>query len=135
MQGSAIPYLTLYGEGQEAALFYSDVFRLTQIRVQKYSDANVPHPPEAKDYLLHCQLQRGDFQLMLADTLDPRPTNVRHGISLLVQCESEEEILRYYNGLKQGGTVLLELEDMFWGAKFGKVKDKFGFVWDVNFEK
>ena len=29
----------------------------------------------------------------------------------------------------------MELQDMFWGAKYGKVKDKFGFTWDLNFEK
>jgi PhnB protein len=135
MKGSIIPYLTFYGEGKEAAEFYMNLLGLEQVGMQKYSDANFPHPPEAADYLLHCHLKKGDFQIMLADSADKPPENSKHGVTLLIDCDSEEEIERLYDGLRQEGKVLLELQDMFWGAKYGKVKDKFGFAWDLNCEK
>ncbi len=134
MKGSAIPYLTFYGQGKEAANLYVKVFGLENRGMQKYGDADFPSPPEAADYLLHCHLQKGDFQIMLADSVDEQPKSKRHGLSLTVQCENEEEAQRLYDGLRMEGEVLMELQDMFWGAKFGKVRDKFGFVWDLNCE-
>jgi PhnB protein len=29
----------------------------------------------------------------------------------------------------------MELQDTFWGAKYGKVKDRFGISWDLNYQK
>ena len=135
MKGAITPYLTFYGEGKEAAEFYSILLGLEQVRMQKYSDANYPHPPEAADYLLHCHLKKGDFQIMLADSTDKPAENNKHGVTLLIDCESEEETMRLYDGLREEGKVLMELQEMFWGAKYGKVKDKYGFTWDLNFEK
>jgi len=135
MKGSVIPYLTFYGQGKEAADFYVNLFGLEKIGMQKYSVANFPHPSEASDYLLHCHLRKGEFQIMLADSVDKPVDNSKQNVSLLIDCESEEEANRIYNGLREEGKVLMELQDMFWGAKYGKVKDKFGFTWDLNFEK
>ena len=94
MKGAIIPYLTFYGEGKEAAEFYTNLLGLEQVRMQKYSDANFPHPPEAADYLLHCHLKKGDFQIMLADSADKPSENNKHGVTLLIDCESEEEANR-----------------------------------------
>ncbi len=135
MKGAIIPYLTFYGKGKEAAEFYTNLFGLEQVDMQKYSDANFPHPPEAADYLLHCHLKKGDFQLMFADSVDKTTENNKHGVSLVIDCENEEETERLYNGLREEGLVLMELHDTFWGAKYGKVRDKFGFTWDLNCEK
>ena len=135
MKGAVIPYLTFYGEGKEAAEFYTNLLGLKQVKAQKYSDANFPHPPEAADYLLHCHLKKGDFQIMLADSTDKPVERSKQEVTLLIDCESEEEANHVYNGLREEGKVLMELQDMFWGAKYGKVKDKFGFTWDLNFEK
>ncbi|MBO0586783.1 VOC family protein [Sporosarcina sp. E16_8] len=135
MKGALIPYLTFYGEGNEAAEFYTNLLGIERIRMQKYADANFPHPPEAADYLLHCHLKKGDFQIMLADSVDKPAENTKLGVTLLIDCESDEEAKRLYDGLREDGEVLMELRDMFWGAKYGKVKDKFGFTWDLNFEE
>lgn len=135
MKGAIIPYLTFYGDGKEAAEFYTNILELEQLSVQKYSDANFPHPTEAADYLLHCHLKKDDFQLMLADSVDKPSESNNHGITLLIDCESEEEANQVYDRLREEGKVLMELQDMFWGAKYGKVKDKFGFTWDLNYAK
>ena len=103
--------------------------------MQKYADANFPHPPEAADNVLHCHLKKGDFQIMLADSADKPSENNKHGVALLINCENVEEANHLYNGLREEGEILMELQDTFWGAKYGKVKDKFGFTWDLNCEK
>ncbi|MHA6258825.1 VOC family protein [Sporosarcina sp. CAU 1771] len=135
MRGSVIPHLAFYGEGKEAAEFYSDLLGLEAVYVQKYSDTEVPAPPEAADYLIHCHLQKGDFQLMLADSLEEKPATMKHEVTMMIQCESDEEIERFYDGFRADGEVIMELQDMFWGARYAKVKDKYGFIWNLNFDK
>jgi uncharacterized glyoxalase superfamily protein PhnB len=34
-----------------------------------------------------------------------------------------------------GATVILEPDDMFWGARYGQVRDPFGHVWAFNAPK
>jgi PhnB protein len=135
MKGAIIPYLAFYGQGKEAADFYAKLLGLEIVSMQKYSDANFPHPPEAANYLIHCHLRKGDFQFMLADSADAQPETKKYGFSLCIDCESIEEAERLYNGFRDEGEVLMELQETFWGATYGKVRDKYGFIWDLNCEK
>ena len=36
--------------------------------------------------------------------------------------------------MSEGAIISLPLQDMFWGAKFGKLVDKFGVSWMFNCE-
>ncbi|MEI6884529.1 MAG: hypothetical protein WCO02_08575 [Bacteroidota bacterium] len=37
-----------------------------------------------------------------------------------------------FNKLAAGGTVTMQLQDTFWGDRFGTLTDKFGFSWMFN---
>jgi uncharacterized glyoxalase superfamily protein PhnB len=56
-------------------------------------------------------------------------------VSLNIECESEEEIKKYYERLKEESKVEMELQDTFWGAKFAHLIDKFGVNWSLNYQK
>ena len=129
-----IPYLTFYGNGKEAAAFYQEALGLQNQEMQTYGESDFPSPPEAADYVIHCLLSNGSFSLMLADSATPGDSGATN-VSLLIDCENEEEINRLYGAMLEGGTVVMELQDTFWGAKYGKVRDKFGYTWDMNLEK
>ena len=43
-----------------------------------------------------------------------------------------EKDLGYLHALANGGNVTMPLADMFWGAYFGAVTDRFGVQWMVN---
>jgi len=128
------PYLTFYGDGQDAAAFYEKTFGLENKEMHRYGGSDFPSPPEAADFIMHCHLSNGDFSLMLADSIESGKSGASN-VSLLIECESEEEIDRLYQALLEGGSIVMELQDTFWGARYGKVKDQFGFTWDLNFEK
>lgn len=128
------PYLTFYGNGKEAVTFYEKTFGLDNKEMHRYGDSDFPSPPEAAELIMHCYLSNGDFSLMLADSINSGKSGASN-VSLLIECESEEEIDRLYKALLEGGSTVMELQDTFWGAKYGKVKDQFGFTWDLNFEK
>jgi len=129
-----LPYLTFYGNGKEAVAFYEKTFGLENKEMQTYGESDYPSPPEAADFLIHCLLSDGNFSIMLADSTTQGESGATN-VSLMIECESEEEINRLYNALLEGGTAVMELQDTFWGAKYGKVRDPFGYTWDLNFEK
>jgi len=130
----ALPYLSFYGNGKDAATFYEKTFGLENKEMQTYGESDFPSPPEAADFLIHCHLSNGNFSIMLADSASPGESGTTN-VSLMIECESEEEINQLYNALQEGGTVVMELQDSFWGAKYAKVRDPFGYTWDLNLEK
>ena len=40
----------------------------------------------------------------------------------------------FFEALKEGGAVDMPLQDVFWGARFGILTDKFGVKWMFNFD-
>ena len=129
-----IPYLMFHGRAAEAAVFYQDLFGLEIIEKKRYGDADFQTPEGAEDYLIHCYLKGSCLELMLADSTEPEPEFPIRSVSFMMDCESEEEIHRLYNGLLEDGRRLMELQETFWGATYAKVEDRFGFTWDLNFE-
>jgi PhnB protein len=61
---------------------------------------------------------------------------VRHAagtnVSISLEPDTREETRRLFLALADGGKVTMELQDMFWGAYYGAVTDKFGVQWMVN---
>ncbi|WP_322619382.1 VOC family protein [Bacillus fonticola] len=55
-----------------------------------------------------------------------------NNISPVLEFDSEYQIQTTYAALSEKGTVLMEIQDTFWGAKYAKVKDIFGVIWDLN---
>lgn len=47
--------------------------------------------------------------------------------------DSEEAVNTAYERLKKDGQVQIELANMFWGAKYAKLIDKFNIGWDLNY--
>lgn len=70
---------------------------------------------------------------MVSDTFPGNSVEIGNHISLTIELENEAEIQKIYERLIQKGTVIMELQDTFWGAKFAKVKDSFGMIWDLNY--
>jgi PhnB protein len=49
--------------------------------------------------------------------------------------ESLDEIERLFAAIGENGKVTMPLNDAFWGARFGMLKDRFGINWMFSFEK
>lgn len=55
-------------------------------------------------------------------------------LTLMIQCDSEEEINTYFSKLSAGGVVNMPLAKQFWGATYGQLTDKYGVLWSLNYE-
>ncbi|CAM3393843.1 VOC family protein [Aeromicrobium ponti] len=133
MKNQATPYLMFEGNAKDALEFYREVFQWEVTELQTYGEADFPTPPNADDFIIHAKLEKDNLLIMVSDAFPGQGVTVGNHISLVLEFESEEEIQSIYNAITNKGTVLMELQDTFWGAKYAKVKDPFGVIWDLNY--
>jgi PhnB protein len=131
------PYLNFAGNTEEAFKFYKSVFGGDFSALQRFKDT--PEAPKVSDneknMLMHISLPVGKVNtLMATDALESMGQKLVSGnnIHLSAEAENKDEAQRIFNGLSAGGTVKMPLQDTFWGAHFGMLKDKFGIHWMVS---
>lgn len=133
---SVNPYLNFAGNTEEAFTFYRSVFGGDFKFLQRFKDTpEGPKVPEnEKDMVMHVALPMGKGNtLMATDALESmgQKLNFGNNIYLSIEAESKEEAKKIFSGLSAGGKVTMPLQDTFWGAYFGMLKDKFGVPWMV----
>jgi PhnB protein len=84
---------------------------------------------------MYAKFKKGNLLLMASDSFPGDEITEGNNLSLVLEPESEEELQNLYDKLSENGNVLMELQDIFWGAKYAKVKDRFGISWDLNYQK
>ena len=83
----------------------------------------------------HAELDLGGSVIMLADEStevgNKSPGTVGGTpVSLMVYVEDVDAVVR--KAVAEGATITEELEDKFWGDRFGTITDPFGHVWSIG---
>lgn len=123
------------GNAREALVYYREIFQGEVLELQTFGEADFPTPPEADNLIIHARFQKDNFLMMVSDAFPGHNLTAGNNISLMLEFESEEKVQSIYGALTSKGTALMELQDTFWGAKYAKVKDPFGVIWDLNYTK
>ncbi len=133
------PYLNFAGNTEEAFNFYKSIFGGEFLMLQRYGDTPDCDklPPGLKDKIMHVSLPIGNNLLMASDACQEMGFNVTQGNNFYVclNPDSKEESDKWFNGLAEGGKINMPIQDMFWGAYWGDLTDKFGIQWMVNYDK
>jgi PhnB protein len=131
-----ITYLMFDGNTREAMTFYAKAFG-AELQIMPFSD--MPDMPEAaksaKDRVMHARLAKGSTLLMASDTMPGHPFQQGNNFSISVQCESVQEIDKLFAALGEKGQITMPLQQTFWAARFGMLKDQFGVAWMFNLEQ
>jgi PhnB protein len=131
-----VPYLNFNGNAAEALAFYSKALNGSVLFQQTYGDSPMPTGPESKDKIMHATFKAGDLTIMASDTNDHMgPVSPGTNVSLSLNFKDVESIDTTFKALSEGGKITMELQDTFWGARFGMLTDKFGFNWMFNHDK
>jgi PhnB protein len=133
-------YLNFMGNTEEAFGFYSKVFQTEfSAPIQRMGDvpagAGMPALSDAeKRMVMHVELPiLAGHILMGTDALESMGALVfGTNVSISLEPDTRAEAKRLFDQLGEGGKVTMELQDMFWGALFGSVTDKYGVQWMVN---
>ena len=95
-------------------------------------------PPLAeadRNLVMHVALQiLGGHVLMGTDAPESMGFKLAPGNNVYINLEPDTraETERLFNALAAGGKVETPLQDMFWGAYFGSLTDRFGVQWMFN---
>ena len=118
------PYLTVR-DAARAIEFYKQAFGAEARGVMPSPDGKV----------MHAELRIGDSIIMLADefpefgSLSPQTTG-GSGTGLHIYIENVDAA--FDRAVKAGATVEMPVADMFWGDRYGKLKDPFGHKWSIG---
>lgn len=88
-----------------------------------------------KNLVLHVELPiLGGHILMGTDAPESMGFTVAQGNNVMINLEPDTraETDHLFAELSKGGKVEMPLQDMFWGAYFGSLVDRFGIHWMFN---
>ena len=127
-------YLFFSGHCEEALHFYQGCFDGEITRLSRFKEGNLPNvPAHYEDKIMHAEFTSKYIDFMASDGQIDQ-TIVGNNIQLSLGFDSTEEQAAVFKKLVQGGDITMPLEDTFWGARFGMLKDKFGIHWMLNCE-
>lgn len=134
-------YLNFPRTTEAAFMFYQSVFGTKlSMPIARFKDMppQPGQPPLAeadRHLVMHIELPiLGGHVLMGTDASESMGFTVKYGnaIYLNLEPDTRSETKRLFDALAKGGTVETPLQDMFWGAYWGCVKDQFGVNWMFN---
>lgn len=132
------PYLNFNGNTEEAFNHYRSIFGGDFEMVMRFRDTpGCEEMPESeKNGIMHIALMIGNNVLMGTD-VPKSMEQVKFGTnsSISVSVDSRTEADRVFNGLAEGGNIQMPMADMFWGAYYGMLTDKFGVQWMVSYDE
>ena len=128
------PYLNFDGNCREAMTFYAKCLG-AELSMTPASEEHCGEALAKTGWIMNAMLTKGSPILMASDTEPGRQFQPAAGFSIVIACESLEEIQRLFAEMGENGTVTMPLQDMFWGGHFGMLVDQFGIKWMFNFDR
>jgi PhnB protein len=134
-------YLNFPGNTEEAFLFYKKVFNSEFAGpVMRFGDGppcpgQPPMSAELAKMVMHVALPiLGGHVIMGTDSPESMGHKLTPGNNVYINLEpdTKAEADRLFAALKEGGQVEMALQDMFWGAYWGTLTDRFGIHWMFN---
>lgn len=89
-------------------------------------------PEEAKDLVVHANLRVGNTFLMLSDNFPNEPLERGSQITGAVLLNDAKKAHEVFEKLKQGGDIILPIQETSWSPAYGQVRDKYGITWQVS---
>lgn len=131
----ANPFVNFNGDAKKAIALYEAALGATVVAMMPW-DANMfggTLPPGMEDGVMYAMLKLGAAQIELSD-VPPHMGRVEGGTNTTINLHIDDaaELDRMFAGLAEGGKVEMPPENMFWGARYGKLTDKFGINWSLH---
>jgi len=134
-------YLNFVRNTEEAFLFYKSVFKTEFVTpIMRFKDGpgcpDGSSSPEADaNLVMHVALPTlGDHVLMGTDAPDSMGFKLNQGNNVYINLEPDTraETDRLFAALSVSGKTETPLQEMFWGAYWGCLTDRFGIRWMFN---
>jgi PhnB protein len=122
VKGGIAPYLSV-SDASKAAEFYVKAFGATEA---------FRYPPDDKGRYLHIHLYVNGGSLMLSDPFPDHghPHQPAQGYTLHMRVDDVDAWWK--RAVDAGAEVVLPLQRMFWGDRYGQLRDPFGVLWSMG---
>ncbi len=120
--GGVVPYLAVTNAA-EAAEFYKKAFGAQEV---------LRMPPDDKGRYLHIHLYVNGGSIMLADPFPDHghPHVAPQGFTLHMKVDDVD--FWWQRAVDAGAEIVLPLQKMFWGDRYGQLRDPFGNLWSMG---
>ncbi|GHH99886.1 VOC family protein [Neobacillus kokaensis] len=118
-----VPHLWYDKEAKEAALFYISLFENSTL----LNETVIENTPSGDSELVSFKLAGLEFMAISAGPY----FNFNPSASLMVACESVEEVNTKWKALLEGGTEIMPLGEYPFSKWYGWVQDRFGLSWQL----
>ncbi len=129
-------YLNFQGQAEAAVLFYAKAFGSETPKILKFGDmpANPNFPPlseDAKNLVMHTQLNIGTQTIKISDTLPNMPFTQGSATQIAIELSSESEFDSIYSVLQEDAKIIVPAGPSFFATKYVYFTDKFGTLWHL----
>lgn len=120
--GGLVCYLQVDG-ASKAEDFYVEAFGATEV---------FRYPVDDQGRTMHIHLYINGSSLMLSDFYAEYGQKVEQPQAFNLTLQVKDIDAWWKRAVDAGATVVMEVQDMFWGARYGQLKDPFGVLWSMN---
>ncbi|HSZ91809.1 MAG TPA: glyoxalase/bleomycin resistance/extradiol dioxygenase family protein [Acetobacteraceae bacterium] len=122
VKGGVVAYLQVDG-ATKAAEFYQRAFG---------AEVALAYPPDDKGRTMHVHLYINGSSIMLSDAYPEHgvPLEKPQAFSIMLPVDDIEAW--WQRAIDAGGTPVMPPADMFWGDRYGQLRDPFGVLWALN---
>ena len=122
VRGGVVAYLLVNG-ASKASEFYQRAFGATEVARQ---------PVDEQGRTMHVHLYVNGSSLMLCDPYPEYGHALQNpqAFDLMLQVDDIDAWLA--RAVAAGAEVVMPVQEMFWGARYGQLRDPFGVRWSMN---
>jgi len=127
------PYILFSCNCRQAMEFYHKALG-GDLKIQTIGETPMASqmPKEQASQIMHSQLDTPQLRLMASDMGDEQSQTETSRLSLMLYCESEQEINALFSAFLPEAKETTPLRKEFWGAIYGEILDNFGIRWMFN---
>jgi uncharacterized glyoxalase superfamily protein PhnB len=125
VKGGLVAYLTVDG-AMKAAAFYERAFGATIAAAM---------PADEQGRTMHVHLHVNGSSLMLSDAFPDHghPWQAPQGFTMTLMVDDIDA--RFAKAVEAGAESVMPPSEMFWGDRYGQLRDPFGVLWAMNQRK
>jgi PhnB protein len=122
VKGGVIAYLQVDG-AMKAAEFYKRAFG---------AELAAAHPVDDKGRTMHVHLYINGSSVMLSDAYPEHGHALQKPQAFNLTLTVDDIDAWWKRAVDAGATVVMPVADMFWGDRYGQLRDPFGVLWAMN---
>lgn len=123
-----IPHL-IVNDGAAALKFYKEVLGAEEGHTMMAPDGQ---------RMLHGELMLDGHKLVLSDEFTAaeggkcQTPQTLGGSSVRITLQTDDADAVVERAVDRGAEVIMPVQNMFWGARYGQIRDPFGHIWGIN---